>query len=164
MLTPAISLVKIASSAISDLFSVAFVRTLRPITPAISLGFDDGAYELYATSSIIRKPLEITRKSIRTVILFTIKFTKGKTVKKPYDPKNLLSTQEQLTAKRDALIARYEKEAREKKAHKLELAEKHGLVDHPKLGLLYEKAWQHGHANGWSEVAFWFEDLAELVR
>lgn len=75
-----------------------------------------------------------------------------------------LSTQQKRAEKRDALMARYEKEAREKQAHKLELAKEHGLADHPKLDLLYEKAWQHGHANGWNEVAFWFEDLAELVR
>lgn len=75
-----------------------------------------------------------------------------------------LSTQQKNAALRDALMARHEQKAREKKDHKLKLAQEHGLVDHPKLDLLYEKAWQHGHANGWSEVAFWFENLSELVR
>lgn len=71
---------------------------------------------------------------------------------------------EQQAAKRAALLARWEKEAQEKEAQKLALAKEHGLVNHPKLDLLYAKAWEHGHADGLSEVAYWFEDLAELVK
>lgn len=71
---------------------------------------------------------------------------------------------EQYAERHAALLACYEKEAEEHEVHKLELAKEHDLVDHPKLDLLYAKAWEHGHANGFSEVAYWFEDLAELVR
>ncbi len=39
-----------------------------------------------------------------------------------------------------------------------------GLSAHPKASLLYKKAWDHGHANGLSEVYWWLKDLAELLQ
>lgn len=29
---------------------------------------------------------------------------------------------------------------------------------------LWNKAWEHGHANGLSEVLWWYDDLVELTR
>lgn len=55
-------------------------------------------------------------------------------------------------------------ESRLKDEQKQKLAQDNGLVGNPKLDLLYDKAWEIGHANGFSEVEFWFEDLAELIR
>lgn len=48
--------------------------------------------------------------------------------------------------------------------HRDKLAEEHGLVGHPKLGLLYQKAWELGHSAGYGEVETYFADLAELIR
>lgn len=39
-----------------------------------------------------------------------------------------------------------------------------GMVDHPKAGKLWEKAWDHGHASGLSDVYSVYQDLVELVR
>lgn len=33
-----------------------------------------------------------------------------------------------------------------------------------KRDLLWNKAWEHGHANGLSEVLWWYDDLVELTR
>lgn len=33
-----------------------------------------------------------------------------------------------------------------------------------KATLLWDKAWEHGHANGYHEVAYWYDDLAGLVK
>ena len=38
-----------------------------------------------------------------------------------------------------------------------------GIVDNPKANLLYSKAWEHGHANGLSEVWYYLQDLVELI-
>ena len=69
-----------------------------------------------------------------------------------------------LTRRQAAILGRFEKEEQKKTEHKQKLAQEHGLVNDPKLDLLYQKAWEHGHANGYSEVEFWFKDLAELLR
>lgn len=39
-----------------------------------------------------------------------------------------------------------------------------GLVDNPKKDLLFSKAWDLGHSNGFSEVYVYAVDLAELVQ
>lgn len=36
--------------------------------------------------------------------------------------------------------------------------------NHPKAALLRSKAWEHGHASGYSEVFFWLDDLWELAK
>ncbi len=38
-----------------------------------------------------------------------------------------------------------------------------GLSDHPKAELLWDKANEHGHGNGYSEVWIYLEDFAELL-
>lgn len=45
-----------------------------------------------------------------------------------------------------------------------ELAREHALLFHSKEELVWQKAWDHGHANGLSEVAYWYEEFAELVE
>lgn len=30
--------------------------------------------------------------------------------------------------------------------------------------LLWEKAWKHGHANGYTEVLYWYDEFAEFLR
>jgi len=49
-------------------------------------------------------------------------------------------------------------------SHKEHLASEYGLVGHPKLDLLYSKAWDLGHSSGFSEVECHFTDLLELIR
>lgn len=46
----------------------------------------------------------------------------------------------------------------------LDLLAEHGVRDNPKANLCYQKAWDHGHAHGLSEVACIFEDLVELIK
>lgn len=38
------------------------------------------------------------------------------------------------------------------------------LTSHPKADLFYQKCWDAGHANGFSEVLIVAEDWAELLR
>jgi hypothetical protein len=39
-----------------------------------------------------------------------------------------------------------------------------GLTGHPKADKVYAMAWEHGHANGLSEVEYWVGELVELVK
>ena len=45
-----------------------------------------------------------------------------------------------------------------------DLAEYHGVSDHPKRGKLYGVAYQMGHAYGNNEIANYYADLVELVK
>lgn len=36
--------------------------------------------------------------------------------------------------------------------------------NHPKEQMLWEKAWAHGHASGYSDVESWYQDLSELIN
>lgn len=47
--------------------------------------------------------------------------------------------------------------------HKALLAADEVLIGHPKLDRLYELAWEHGHAAGWSEVEMYFHEFATLL-
>ena len=38
-----------------------------------------------------------------------------------------------------------------------------GTADHPKAQRLWELAWEHGHANGYTEVYFWYVELKTLI-
>ncbi len=40
----------------------------------------------------------------------------------------------------------------------------HGLVDHPKADLLWQKAWSRAHSFGLESVVAQYADLVELVR
>lgn len=44
------------------------------------------------------------------------------------------------------------------------LAELYGVVNHPKEPKLWQKAWDDGHASGYSEIASQYDDLVQLVR
>jgi hypothetical protein len=52
----------------------------------------------------------------------------------------------------------------EREAHKKKLAEKYGVVGHPKLDRCYDLAWEHGHSSGWTEVQIYFADFVELIK
>jgi hypothetical protein len=45
-----------------------------------------------------------------------------------------------------------------------ELAAEHGVTDNPKRALLYDIAWDQGHAYGHTEVAIHYQQLAELIK
>lgn len=46
---------------------------------------------------------------------------------------------------------------------KSDLESHFNMTNHPKKDMLYSKAWDHGHASGYSEVLYWYEDLHELL-
>jgi hypothetical protein len=48
--------------------------------------------------------------------------------------------------------------------HRLALAEEYGVVGHPKLNLLYDKAYSLGHSSGYNEVGIYFGELVDLIR
>lgn len=45
-----------------------------------------------------------------------------------------------------------------------DLAEHLGIRDNPKRDLLFSKAWERGHAHGFSEVLGCAEDLVEIIE
>lgn len=45
-----------------------------------------------------------------------------------------------------------------------DLAKYHGVTDNPKNGMLFAKAWEHGHSGGASEVANNYADFVELIK
>ena len=44
------------------------------------------------------------------------------------------------------------------------LAKQCGVENHPRRGLLWSKAWEYGHSNGFSEVEWYYRDLVELMK
>lgn len=38
-----------------------------------------------------------------------------------------------------------------------------GLTAHPKADKAFGFAWEHGHANGLSEVHYWLQEMADLL-
>jgi len=57
-----------------------------------------------------------------------------------------------------------EEETQKRVDQKAQLAEEHGVVDHPKLDKVYDLAWQHGHSAGFHEVEMYFEEFVELIQ
>jgi hypothetical protein len=57
-----------------------------------------------------------------------------------------------------------EEEKIKKEIHKKEISKLYGVVDNPKLDLLYDKAWDLGHSIGFNEVEIHFADLADLIK
>ncbi len=45
-----------------------------------------------------------------------------------------------------------------------DLADAYGLKDHPKEKMVWEKAWEHGHGNGLSEVLYWYDEFADVAK
>lgn len=64
---------------------------------------------------------------------------------------------------REALAVYNKRNAELHAEFKADLIENAGLTGHPKTELLFSKAWDHGHAQGYGSVEYWFNDLAELV-
>jgi len=71
----------------------------------------------------------------------------------------------------DALMRQYHDDVRNFNNRKNELrndfehdlAEEYGLLDHPKLNLIFAKAWDRNHSEGFSSVANEYANLVELV-
>jgi len=51
-----------------------------------------------------------------------------------------------------------------KAEHQAKMEEEHGTAENPKAALLYQKAWDLGHAYGFSEVASHYADLVDLIQ
>jgi len=67
--------------------------------------------------------------------------------------------------KRAAEHAAWQEKCRaRRKAHKDKMEEEHGLSGHPKADLLYEMAWDMGHADGYNEVETCYADMARLLE
>ena len=49
-------------------------------------------------------------------------------------------------------------------AFKNDLAHEYGLAKHPKFEKAFEIAWEQGHGSGYSDVAIYFDELAELIK
>lgn len=45
-----------------------------------------------------------------------------------------------------------------------DLLKENGIVDHPKAQVLWELAWEEGHANGYIEVVMYFEKFLPLIK
>jgi len=43
------------------------------------------------------------------------------------------------------------------------LEQEQGTTGHPKAQHLWDLAWEHGHANGYLEVCFWYSELKVLI-
>lgn len=51
----------------------------------------------------------------------------------------------------------------ERGVFKADLEAEHGLTGHPKANLLFDKAWEDGHASGLEEVEGCYSELSKLV-
>jgi hypothetical protein len=60
---------------------------------------------------------------------------------------------------------KYRKEVENKKTRfKVDLLLALNIQDHPKAGTLWRIAWDYGHSYGYLEVAYYAEELVELLR
>ena len=60
--------------------------------------------------------------------------------------------------------AYHEEEARLTALFKKDCLAELGLVAHPKADLLFSKAWENGHASGYSDVLYWMQYLSDLIE
>jgi hypothetical protein len=60
--------------------------------------------------------------------------------------------------------ARRASETVRKRKHREELEAECRTAGAPKAALLYELAWDFGHASGYEEVALYYRSMADLVR
>lgn len=68
-------------------------------------------------------------------------------------------------ARRDAQrLKRREEQGKIDAVFEADLAEEHGLTDHPKRRKLFELAYEAGHSCGMSEVEIHYSTLAELLK
>ena len=65
---------------------------------------------------------------------------------------------------REAQTAYKLEERRLHEEFQADLEAEHGMTGHPKAGLLFTKAWDHGHSSGFTEVAIAYNDLVDLVK
>lgn len=63
-----------------------------------------------------------------------------------------------------AQLERYQADGRRRHAEfQADAFEELNITNHPKAGLLFEKAWIQGHGNGYSEVWYYMQDLVDLI-
>lgn len=80
---------------------------------------------------------------------------------KPYGPGLEKLTKEQTRIRREEW--RTEEQRLVDLLH-ADLAAEHEVTDNPKEAMLWNKAWDHGHANGYNEVVICYEDFVELIK
>jgi hypothetical protein len=112
----------------------------------------------YKNNSIPYKRREEFVKEIVNPVMETFVGTK-----KEIEDKESKLNIEASNAFHDYVNKRAEGESNLLKEFKHDLAIENGIENHPKLDKLWEKAWEHGHSSGLSEVKYWFEDLIELI-
>jgi hypothetical protein len=76
----------------------------------------------------------------------------------PYPPQLLKDTTEW-----KAQVKEYSEEAAKLVINFRAALERVYPVSGEKADMLWNKAWEQGHANGWSEILWWYDDLYELV-
>lgn len=69
----------------------------------------------------------------------------------------------QKQARRDQRRRHHEEDARLRNLFREDLEAEAGLVGHPKAEKLFDVAWEHGHSNGYHDVACVYFDYAELL-
>jgi len=79
--------------------------------------------------------------------------------KVPYPPKDMSAEM-----RAEAMTAYRQGEQERIGRFRLEIAREYKMVTHPKEELVWNKAWDHGHADGLGEVAYWYEEFVEVVR
>jgi hypothetical protein len=45
-----------------------------------------------------------------------------------------------------------------------DLKEEYGLQNSKYEPLIWEKAWEHGHAHGYYEIQYWYEEFSDIVK
>ena len=45
-----------------------------------------------------------------------------------------------------------------------DLEAEHDMAGHTKAEKLYSLAYEHGHSSGYEEIAYWYEELVDLVK
>lgn len=77
--------------------------------------------------------------------------------------RNNVSAGGDLKGERSNRAAFHQEERRLKELFKKDLLEELGLTGHSKAQLLWEMAWDHGHADGLLDVVYWAEEFAKLL-
>jgi len=58
---------------------------------------------------------------------------------------------------------RQEEEREKVRAFRNNLEASYGVQDHPKANKVWELAWEHGHANGFSEIEHYYHEFVSLI-
>lgn len=72
--------------------------------------------------------------------------------------------EEHVKARREQRRLYDEEEGRLRQVFQADLEAEYGLAGHPKADRLFGIAWDHGHSSGYSDVAGYYGELAELLK